>query len=322
MLTCVLVGIIYIAEFIHLLVLRKGFFSYTILLDQYAYKLNPSGHGLSKSWVKGDLYTLVRMPGPLSHSQVSAFIIAIGGILSFAMIVFRHPQRGKNIFFIICVVALFLTGERTSIVAGSTGCFILVVMGVKYQEIKIPYILGLCSVICLSFVLMIVFKVVDMSAFKLLYRSEAITAVMGQLIAAPAFDEFLLKMKHPIAFVGGYGFFPVLSMVSGMEFSFCPVYTEDLFFLQLLSQYGIVFSLVFILLFGTSIRFCYVKCKRLNYRYFKRNLFVFSSIIAVVVASFVSVGHSNAVIKAQVNPVLVISIAVFSVIARECGDVK
>lgn len=314
MFVCTFVSIIYITEFVNNFILHNDYFTYTKLMDQYSIEARNVIGGVSKSWVKGDLYTMVRMAGPLGHNNATAFIIAIGSLISISMIVFRHPQRGKYIAFIICIIGLILTGARTSLLASIAGIAALSIAGLKYNYIRIRHFAYMSLTVFLVIAALISCKVIDFSAYKQIFSTEPIVETVTILASVDEFQEFYLKVKNPIAFIIGYGFPPTKT---GMRDSYSSVMSEDVFFVELLSQYGVVFSLIFSLMFLYSLRHSYVNCKKNSFIYFNNNLFVIWAVISMIIASFVSIAHTNAVIRPQINPILVISVAAFSVIIRE-----
>ena len=78
--TCfTIVAVIYTLEFFHRFILNLGPFQYTDKVSELL--LNKTGRdSLGWSVNQGDLYTLVRFGGPLSHNNVTGLAISLGCI--------------------------------------------------------------------------------------------------------------------------------------------------------------------------------------------------------------------------------------------------
>jgi len=296
-----------------------GLFKYTANLDRYALQKAPTGHGLSKSWSKSDTSLFVRLPGPLGHSNATAFVIAIGSVLSFSLIVFGTHRRGSIIFFLLCLVALFWGCSRTNMLSSIMGISFVSIVGTRNKKIKTHQLVFFFIAALLLIVILILFKIIDWSAYSQIFNWEQTLYTFRVIFSENILSELWVKMtENPIAFVFGYGFAPVLpqTYISSLYNGY-PMISDDTFFVQFLSQYGIVVSLMFFIFLFYSLWNSYRKCKQCNLKYFNSNLFGIAGVLAVIVASFLTFIHGGSLFRPQINPVIFILLGAYSVIIRE-----
>lgn len=328
MIVCTLVSLVYLAELVSVRygevnvdgdVLAGKAFNYTIKLDRYAKSIHPTGHGITKSWRKSASSIIVRLAGPLGHSNATTFVIGMGVILSFALIVFGHPQRGKTLFFIIGIVTLFWGGTRTNMISSFFGIFFLAILGILSNKIGYRKLILMFFVGTLSIIFLLSFNIIDWEAYKQIFNWRQSISTVLIIFSKSNFDTLYGQIiDNPINLIIGYGLAPVLpSTYRGVRYSGYPIVNDDAFFIQFLSQYGILLSIIFFLFIIYALWNSYKMCKQVNSEYFNKNLFAIAGITAVLILSFFSSLHGAAPFRPQINPVVFILLGAYSVIIRE-----
>jgi len=328
MVVCAIVAIVYLAELISVRygggiedgnILSGEVFDYTRELDQYALEIHPTGHGIAKSWTESDSSIFVRLAGPLGHSNASTFVIGMGVILSFALIAFSYPQRGKTLLFMVGMVTLFWGGTRTNMISSFIGILFLALLGISNKKIGFRKIILVFFAGALLITLLISFKVIDWEAYSQVINWEQSLYTVSIILSKSNFEKLLIQVNDNLLYlVVGFGLAPVLpSTFRGVRYNGYPIVNDDAFFIQFLSQYGIIFSLLLFLFIIYCIWASYKMCKQINHEYFGRNLFALAGITAVLISTFISSLHGAAFYRPQINQVIFILLGAYSVIIRE-----
>jgi hypothetical protein len=302
------VAIIYSAEFVNKMILHHGSFKYSIAMNKYVID-RFGGDGVSASWVKGDIYTLVRMAGPLSHNNTTGLGIAIGFVLSFT----RYLYTRKFFAFIaatFCMVTLLLTGARTAFMAAIISATIVffLVNGIRKSVKKIYKLSYIIPFVILMGLSLINYGVIDTSAFSKIYSisnsSKTLSIMMGK---QTTINLYVNQLTHnPITLFTGLGapsqnvdYRPVLSSFSD----------DDIFFLSVISSYGIIIPLLLFYSLYKSIH-TFIKTKSPVKR--SRLEFTYVASIGCILACIISTIHTNALFRAQILPIFIIFMAFIS----------
>lgn len=288
-----------------------GAFKYSVAMDQYSKALNPEGRGVNFAWVKVGQYILPRFAGVMGTLNASGFIMAIGAIISFSMIMFRHPSKAKFIIFLICIAGLIISAARTSLLSAISGMLIISVIGQKQYRMPYKTIFYLLLILLSLLIGLYLSGVINLKAFSYFYSMDGLKRTINIISEDNQIDLFILKMKSAGAIFFGYGFPPINYGLYGPS---TPIVSDHLFFLQLLSQYGVVFSLFF--LTGSSFAL-YEAYNGFKKSYDQDSSYAVFAILALFPASLVSSLHTMSVISPQINPILVLLFACYSVLIRD-----
>lgn len=157
------VAIIYIAEFVNLHVLQRGYFTYSRLLSEHAIERDTI---ISSSWIQGDFYRYVRMAGPLSHQNTTGLALALGFVLSMTRYISTRKVLTTVPFIVVFAVALFLSGARTSLLAGIVGALSATFSMTRISLTKVlPRLIFVAVMLYATLNWLIAMKVIDFSAF-------------------------------------------------------------------------------------------------------------------------------------------------------------
>jgi hypothetical protein len=328
MIVCTLVSIVYFSELVSTrygeekedgVILSGELFKYTVRLNRYAMQLEPTGHGVSKSWRKSKLSTFMRLPGPLGHSNATTFVIGLGCILSFAYIIFRAPLKIKVILFMTGFVTLIWGGTRTNIVSAliamlSLSIWCLLNKKITLFQLLIPFLAGFFLVS-----LFILLKIIDWEAYGQIMNFKQSMHTVSVILSKANFDKLFIQVTdNPVYLILGYGLAPIFgSTYRGSNYTGYPIVSEDAYFMQFLSQYGILLSLFFFTFFVYSLWDSYKKCRLADPDYFDKNSIFIVGVLAVLVSSFLSALHGAAPFRPQINLVVFILLGSYSVIVRE-----
>jgi hypothetical protein len=310
---CSIVSIIYAAEFVNKFVFGGDFFAYTYALRDYASDLNQSGNPVGITFEKGDIYTLIRFPGPMGYNNSTGFFIVIGINFLTAFIVYRGISIYRALLIMACWTGLILTLARTSIFAAIVSSSIIFISGIYNKKISLlTVILALASFVALI-LLMIIMGIIDTTAYGSMLNPERILNTIRLLLNHEHFQWLYDKYeRNPVAIISGLGF----SFPGAKNFETSPVVSEDVFFVQLVSQYGLILSPLFLAMFFINFDALYRRIKK-DDTTSKHDMGILWGTIGITASIFVSILHTNAIIVPQINAVIMIIFGIFSVIARE-----
>lgn len=308
MLSCSVVALIYIAEFVRVMVLHDGYFTYTKLLNQYAIHLGTVG-GVSQSALSADGATVIRMAGAVGHNNTTAFTIATGMILAFSKLLFKQASLVACMVFVVCFTALFLTGAKTSVLAGMFGMMIIAVAAVRLHFFSPRIFLygGLTAVVLV--IALYAYGLLDV--YSLIYGKGLLETQLHILATKNSTMTAMEKLSNVMGFFGGYGF-----NHGHLETFFSPVFEDDIFYLQVITQYGVIGSLFFACFLFYGIRASYLNWKKSDLMFSGMMPYVWGA-GAVIASTFISMLHTSAVIWPAINHVLFIVLACYSVITSK-----
>lgn len=302
------VAILYIAEFVNNFVLGNGSFQYSIALNEYVINELGGEEGVSSSWVQGDVYALVRLAGPLSHNNTTGLAIALGLVLAFGRI-YLMKNKTAVLFFVVFATALFMTGARTSILAGIFGVFCIFVMyhGLKKAAGEIlKFFLYMMPVSFLILWVGVDMGIVDMSAFSQLYNYQASAKTIGALAGKVTFAIYGEQITHnPLSLITGLGYPSKDVQMAPLLSSFGD---DDVFFMSILSRYGVIIPALFLLLL---INAAIATRKHIHRSRLKNGdaVYLLVAPLSCVFAALLSTVHTDAMFRAQIIPVVIILFA-------------
>ena len=304
------VAIIFIAEFINNHVLNQGFFKYTDLM--YAHAQSKGSIKTHGAWAQGDLYRYIRMAGPLSHNNTTGVALALGLVLSVSRYITTHKVLTTVPFVLVFFVALILGGGRTSLIAGLIGSLTAVFFTTRISLAKIlPKFILVLVLLMAILSWMIATEVIDPSAFNQVYNTAQATETLVVMVTVDEIQEYFERVTtFPFVLLSGLG--PVTPTTSSDDL-LSPVPSEDIFIVELLSQYGIV--LPFLLAFAVWVTFrkALVDTERHGNSFLRSLLGAsFGCVIVFVVSS----SHTNAMIKPQLFPIFFIFLAIISIVRK------
>lgn len=327
---CVIVSTVYVAEMasiryapiniISSYMNSQGPFNYSVLLDQYALEKAPEGHGVSKSWRKSETSMYIRMPGPLGHSSATAFIIAVGTILCYSMIIFGQGRWKKYsiVLFLLCLTGLIWGCSRTNMAGGLAGIALVTISGIALKYVSIQRTMIIITMAVVFIATLMLLSVIDLSTYRQVFSPSQTMETLYYIFPAEALARcFNILTSNPICFLFGYGLPPILSSTYvSSKYTGVPFASDDSFYIQILSQYGVIGNVLYII---AAIFIFYDSYKNFisgNREYIKDNIFAIIGIIAVIVATLTSIVHAASTIRPQVSPVIFILLASYSVISR------
>ncbi|MEI8173762.1 MAG: hypothetical protein WCH07_09815 [Deltaproteobacteria bacterium] len=265
----------------------------------------------------------IRMPGPLGHSNATTFIIAIGVILNFAAIVFSKRRYLYTIpMFLICLVGLVWGASRTNMVGACIGMIIIAIAGIRLNKIEHRKLFYLSVLAVLSIGALMITKVIDLSAYtQIVNISQTVETFhlgIGRGDVLAHFSNVMTDSFFHFAF--GFGLPPVLqSAFSSSRYTGVPFASDDAFFLQALSQYGIVMSLFYVIALTLVFKDTYKKYRLQDKTLGNESLFVIWAVISVLAASFINAIHGGSVIRPLVSPAIWLLAASYSVVVSGKG---
>ena len=306
-----IVAIIYFWEFISLFILGGELMTYSVTLDDYVENELGIEGGTSKSTFKGDIYTLIRFAGPLSHNNTTGLALAFGLIISFGGL-FSFKRKLYFPIFIFFAFVLLLTAARTSIISGVIGILTIILLrdGFFQGFIKIARAL---LVACIPVVFLvsglIFYSFIDLKAFSEIYSVENFSRSADYMLnfnKNPSFEMYLNQLlSNPLLALTGFGHptKEVFQIPFNSSFK-----EEDTFFIEFFSRYGLVIPIILLaMLFQKAIiiRKIMKKGDILNsYKYF-----VLVTSFGCIIAALISSAHTNAFFRPQLLPVVVIFFA-------------
>ena len=298
-----IVSVVYIAEFYERIVLGNPPFAYTEKVRALTMDIT-SSDTLTGTVIKGDIYTLIRFEGPLSHNNVTGLAMAIGVLLSFVL----ARELKNNIFILTAMInfaGLLFAGPRTAM-------FAMAVSGAVYlwsvkkeihgaRENRFAKFVALTVAVLM---LMSVFYFIDFSAYDQIYNIDSMFNTLISLLSANReFGDLTVLFRNPINWLGSG--FPV---PGDWTTAFNVVRSDDLFFIQLISMYGLIGGGVLFSGILQVLKQLIVDMRRPS----EENRLVYQLGLVVVIAMLVSTVHTNALIRPQLFPLFYISLAAMS----------
>lgn len=296
-------SLIYIAEFYDRIILANGPFAYTEKVRALTMEVTGSDE-LSGTVIKGDIYTLVRFEGPLSHNNVTGLAMALGALLSF-MFAVGINNRMFLVAGIVNVVGLLVAAPRTAIFSALVSWFVFLLLGKGAYR----HVFGNAKNIALFvFIVLAVFMIsvfmIDFSAYLIIISFESIFNTLFLMLANNSeFDDLIHLFANPLNWLGAG--FPVPGFYDS---DFNVVRSDDLFFVQLISMYGIIGVAILIFCVKLLFRRSLFRCSQVNGQIH----LVFKLGFVIVVAMLVSTIHTNALVRPQLYPIFFIGLAAIS----------
>lgn len=299
-----IVSIIYVLEFIHRILLGNPPFAYTQKIRDL--KINLSGNqDLIMSYAVGNFYTLIRFEGPLSHNNVTGLGMAIGALVSIVLASYRMEKK-YLIPFGVNVLALVLAGPRTAIFSLLVSLVVYYFLKPRSTKAKFASRIGFLLICCA--VLYIAATVMDLSAYNQLYSFRNLLGTAEYLFtSAPEIPAIVDSLKNPLHWLG-IGF-PVPGDFSEFQ---NVVRSDDLFFIQLISMYGLLGIVLLTLgLFAMDRARIAVKSDGDDV---SQCLCLLG--ITVAVLMLVTTLHTNALVRPQLYPLFFVCLASLSYCSR------
>ena len=252
-------------------------------------------------------FSWVRMEGPLSHNNSTGLAVGLSIITSF-FFTFHLNSKRFFILFLLNVVAMILLLPRTSMFATITGLAILLWANRKDYTLYTKYLF----VLFFSFgIIFIIYGISNWGISAYLLSYEGLTSPLVAIANGGDVDLFMSSLISPLTFFGRG--FPVPGEFHG---PFSIVRSDDVFIIQLLSMYGllfVVYPLSFFLIFRRN-RLIYFRLIGIQRR--KRNTVVSYEngfplfFLSCLVVCGVSTIHANSIIRPQLIhlPMLYLSI--------------
>ncbi len=327
---CSIVSAIYIAEFLYIRYepirpiseygeLNGPAFKYSVLMNKDSLRRFPEGHGVSMSWRQSGKSTFLRMPGPLGHSNATGFIMALGSVLAFALLILRKGGYWYKVpLLTICLVGLVVGCSRINMVAAGAGLFVICIAGIRLKYIGYKIIAFIALLLISLIALLVMTGVIDLSAYGQIFNYSQSAETTQAIFNGEALHQFQKKMMSTVYnFTFGFGLPPTFpSTYLSNRDAGIPITSDDSFYLQPLSQYGILMSFLYIIAMIYALWNTYNKYLLQPREYTANSLFVVWAVLAVITASFVNAVHASTVIRPQVSPVIWLLAASYSVIVR------
>ena len=304
-----LVAIIYIFEFINFHILKNGLFHYSKLLNQHAINLG-SYDGTSKAWTEGDLYTYIRLAGPLSHVNTTGLALALGFVLAFSRFLSK-----QNIWFslassVVFFIALLLGGGRVSIFSAGLGATVVFWNQTQYSIIKIISRTILISFIVIMVVYTLIFVgIVDIYSFSKIYSIRSIISNINILANIPEIHRYIEQIfTYPIFLITGAGPATPTQSISNL---LNPILSDDLFVISLVSRYGLIIPFFLVLAIWEMFR---ISIKNVRLRHDKYLETILSASFGCIVTYMASTIHTGAFHRPQLFPIFFIFLSILAVI--------
>lgn len=295
-----IVSVIYVTEFFDRIILGNAPFAYTEKMRELTMEKTGATE-LSGTVIQGDSFTLIRFEGPLSHNNVTGLGMALGALVCLVL----WAALVKNIYFLLMLInllGLLLAAPRTAI-------FSLLVSAGVYLWSNKSKSRGkghMVHIVVTIFGILVgaSFFLVDFSAYSTLYNFNSLYNTMLMMLTAnQEVSAVLESFYNPIGWLGlGY---PVPGDFSR---DFNVIRSDDLFFIQLISMYGLIGALL--LFFGGRVMYKNIMLVRSKRATVMRPVFYLSSV--VIIAMVLSTIHTNALIRPQLFPLFFISLAAFA----------
>lgn len=309
------VAVLYISEFLSRFFFMTGSMAYSVALDDYVINQIGNEGGVSKSWVNGDNITWVRFAGPLSHVNTTGLAIALGMVISFGRFYLMKKKIEVAIFFIF-LIALLMTGGRTSVFSGFIGLICILILSHGFLlSIKTVLKLAFFSfpfIIILGY-LLVEYQVIDISAFSQIYNFDNSGKTLNVMFTKSTFELYFEQIvNNPVTLITGLGYPSKDVSLYGWGSS---IADDDVFFISLLSRYGVVIPVLFISFlvgFGRLIRRQIIRSNGI----ILDMIFIQIILLSFVITALVSTVHTDALFRPQILPIVVIVISFIVLIQR------
>ncbi|OPY03269.1 MAG: hypothetical protein A4E60_00461 [Syntrophorhabdus sp. PtaB.Bin047] len=299
-----------------------GVFKYTRAMDLYAKEKQAECRGVTKSWTKSDRSLYIRLPGPAGHSNATAFVIAIGTVLAFAAVVFGPATWHRGIGLFLCAIGLFWGCSRTNMIGAGLAILALLGLGLWTGNVRRRDALLLVVAVPSVILLLVLFQVIDWKAYQQIFNLKQTYYTLTATIDKETVRELVvLKGSNPASFVWGSGIAPILSDTysSGLYLG-QTIASDDAFYLQVLSQYGIVCVAMYIGLMVIGLKGAIGSFYRNDPEYVRKYEYVPFGLIGLIVLGMINIFHGASLIKPHVSMIFYVSIGCMSVILSRRGS--
>jgi hypothetical protein len=300
------VGVLYVYEFIKYFVNGDGYMNYSIGMRNLFFSLHQTGGAKMHTVIQSDNLSFIRLPGVLSHNNVTGLLLSIGALLSLSIRNIRYPVIGR-VVFLICLCSLLLTMARSAMLSFVIGYAVLLYYnGIFWQRLRIFMVLSVLGVL--------VAVLLQVSGLSSQYNSAAFALLEpGRII------NTLVWILSNITNIFDSGRFYNLIVGSGFSYPgyqssqniFGPLISDDLFFIQLLTMFGVIpfLSLLYLMFSRTDNLLRNIKASACDI--YDINTIAVAA-FSVIVVMLVSTIHTNAMSRAQLFPIFFICLAILS----------
>lgn len=296
------VSAVYMFDFINGSILGNETLEYRTAIRQLTMETTGATE-LTGTKIVGDEYTLVRYEGVLSHINVTGTAMGIGALLCLAVARARRSTC-YYLMFILNSGSLMFAAPRTAILSTLIALVIYL-----WFTTKVVDIVNLKTVRRLALFLGIFWIFIsygmDLSAYEKLYDIQNVVDTWYYLWdGLPELEQLLVQIQNPLNWFG-MGF----AVPGNYDGSDGVVRSDDLFFVQLISMYGLGGVLFFFV--G-----CVVICKSVipfkEKSVVEMNHVIAMGLVIVIVLS-VTVVHANVLTRPQLFPLFFVALASISV---------
>ncbi len=305
----VLVAVIYIAEFVNIHMLGRGYFAYSDAINEHAQVL--AGRETSRGWISGEHSGFYRLAGPLAHWNTTGLALALGLVLSVTRYFSGKALLNVPIVLVFCV-ALILGGGRTAIIAGLAGSLVATVVIVRKSMHKLLFrLVPVAAVLFTTLVVLVAIEVIDLAAFSVIYGTEQVIQTLEIMGSVREIQDYLQRLQaFPLMLLTGLG--PVSPGMPDNDL-LSPVPSEDVFFITLLSSYGVLLPF----LLGAAVWIVFRDGIAFARRRADPDLQSMpAASLGCIVAYVVSTAHTNASMWPQLAPVFFLFLAILSIVRK------
>jgi FtsH-binding integral membrane protein len=170
--------------------------------------------------------------------------------------------------------------------------------------------------------LLVLFQVIDWKAYQQIFNLKQTYYTLTATIDKETVRELVvLKGSNPASFVWGSGIAPILSDTysSGLYLG-QTIASDDAFYLQVLSQYGIVCVAMYIGLMVIGLKGAIGSFYRNDPEYVRKYEYVPFGLIGLIVLGMINIFHGASLIKPHVSMIFYVSIGCMSVILSRRGS--
>ena len=309
------VAIISIAEFVNLNILNQGFFTYSFELREHITNratLLGEEASLYMGQFEGASYTLIRMPGPLSHVNATGLALAVGLVVAITRYLSTRESMKALPFVLVFALALFLGGGRASMVAGAAGVVVAVLIIRRISPAKVVSRVRLLVITgVLSLGALVIANVIDLVAFGNLFSVGGGVRAVSRLLTTDAVHQFGDQLVgNPLVLITGVG--PTSPAMVKDPF-ITPVLSDELFIISLLSRYGVVLpTLAVAAVVGTVLTTLRGGRRRQDTLFQTLLGASFGGIVVFWVSGF----HTAAMMRPQLFPIMLVLVAIISIVGR------
>ena len=299
------VALIYLLEFINTIFLGNDAFAYTLKIRELITTLNgieSSGLTNTRMFID-DSYLSIRFEGPLAHNNSTALALALGAVSSLLVAKYNRSYFFYTLFLFNGFV-LMLSASRTNIIAMVIAMLFLWLLR-KSSKILRKSKKRRKIAIWIKFLFLLVssiafYWIVFESPIKSLFTLESVLSPIKVIMNNTEITAFVQMLKQPLLY-GGVGF-AIPGDDSGL---FEVIRSDDLYFIQLISMYGLPGILLFAAGFLTIIK----GYKKFIRKFpFENNLVIDFGIVFVALP-FISTLHAGSFGRPQIYPLVFIGMA-------------